>query len=287
MTNKVIFSRVEIAIFILSALCFCSVTANAGNVKPVKKMIARDIEKSVATQVERTRLDQLRVPSNHIAEGANLERQASGQMLNRVESQGTTPRAIPAKEGASATKHPSPLGQMHRPPLIKIETPQGAQRAPNPNHTFSSFQIKQLLQMDTEHRILQPASSYVKFARIQALRAQGGEEITTVLADGTEETVNVANAGDFIVTNPGGEQYIVPGEKFTKKYEPDTELGTGWFKPAGGAQTFVKINHNMKIAAPWGEVQVLKKGAYLNVTDPDNIYGVAESEFHDTYKLAE
>ena len=48
------------------------------------------------------------------------------------------------------------------------------------------------------------AKTYVKFARIQATQAQGGEAIETVLADGTKETANIANAGDWIVTNPGG-----------------------------------------------------------------------------------
>ena len=129
------------------------------------------------------------------------------------------------------------------------------------------------------------AKTYVKFARIQAVQANGGEAIETVLADGTVETSNVANAGDWIVTNPGGEQYIVPADKFAKKYEAATDLGAGWFKPKGGPQKFVQIPRDMKVMASWGEEQTLKKGAYLNVTNPEDIYGVAEAEFHDTYKL--
>ena len=56
--------------------------------------------------------------------------------------------------------------------------------------------------------------NYAKFARIQAIEAVGGEVIETILADGTKETSNTANAGDWIVTNPGGEKYIVPAAKF-------------------------------------------------------------------------
>ncbi len=99
----------------------------------------------------------------------------------------------------------------------------------------------------------------------------------------------MANAGDWIVTNPGGEKYIVPGEKFAKKYEPATELGAGWFKPTGGKQPFVQITQDMEVIAPWGEVQTLKKGGFLHldVNNPADVYGVAEKEFHDTYKLAE
>lgn len=58
--------------------------------------------------------------------------------------------------------------------------------------------------------------NYAKFARIQAIEAVGGEVIETILADGTKETSNTANAGDWIVTNPGGEKYIVPAAKFPK-----------------------------------------------------------------------
>ena len=150
---------------------------------------------------------------------------------------------------------------------------------------LSGPEVQQLLAKDMRHVLFRPQATYEKFARIQAVQAQGGEPIETVLANGTRETTNVAKKGDWIVTNPGGEQYIVPGDKFPKKYEAAPELGEGWFKPAGGPQQFVKIHQDMTITAPWGEQQVLKKGAYLNVTNPNDIYGVAEAEFHDTYNM--
>ena len=126
--------------------------------------------------------------------------------------------------------------------------------------------------------------TYAKFARVQAQQAKGGEEIVTILADGTRETTNVAKAGDFIITNPGGEQYIVDAQKFAKRYEAAMDLGAGWYKPKGAPQKFVKIDQDMIIVASWGEKQVLKKGAYLNVTNLNDIYGVAADEFRGTYK---
>ena len=83
--------------------------------------------------------------------------------------------------------------------------------------------------------------NFAKFARIQAQCAKGGEVIETVLSDGTKETLNTANAGDWIVTNPGGEKYVVPAAKFPKKYEPCPELGDGWYKPTGGVQKFLEL----------------------------------------------
>ena len=126
--------------------------------------------------------------------------------------------------------------------------------------------------------------TYAKYARIQATQAKGGEGIVTILADGTRETSNVAKAGEWIVTNPGGEQYIVPADKFAKKYEAAAELGEGWFKPKGTPQKFRQIKVDMKIKATWGEEQVLKRGAYINVTNMDDLYGVGRQEFYDTYK---
>lgn len=125
---------------------------------------------------------------------------------------------------------------------------------------------------------------YAKFARVQAVQAKGGEVVETILKDGMREAKNIAKAGDFIVTNPGGEKYIVTGDKFAKKYEAALDLGEGWFKPKGTPQKFVQINQDMVVMASWGERQVLKKGAYLNVTDLNDIYGVAADEFRGTYK---
>lgn len=125
---------------------------------------------------------------------------------------------------------------------------------------------------------------YVKSARIQARPAQEGEKIVTVLKDGTQETENIAKDGDWIVTNPGGEQDIVPGEKFVQKYEPAEELGEGWYKPTGLPQTFIQIHRELRIKASWGE-QYLGPGSFLNITKPEDVYGVAEEEFKETYEL--
>jgi len=127
--------------------------------------------------------------------------------------------------------------------------------------------------------------TYEKFARVEAREAQEGEKIVTQVKDGTIETTNIAHSGDWIITNPGGEQYIIPGDKFAKKYVPATELGEGWYKPAGGPQSFLQIKQDITLIASWGEEQHLKAGAYLNITNPGDIYGVAEIEFHQTYKL--
>ncbi len=127
-------------------------------------------------------------------------------------------------------------------------------------------------------------SLYAKFARIQAVKAKGGEKLITLLANGKPETTNTANAGDWIVTNPGGEQYIVIPTVFAKKYEPAPELGDGWFKPTGGVQKFLELSEDLSFVCAWGEEQFIAKGGMINVTDRGDIYGIARDEFFGTYR---
>jgi hypothetical protein len=59
---------------------------------------------------------------------------------------------------------------------------------------------------------------YRKAGEVQAQRATEATPVETVLADGTEETRNVAEPGDYIVTGPGGERYVVKPETFEARY---------------------------------------------------------------------
>lgn len=64
-----------------------------------------------------------------------------------------------------------------------------------------------------------------KQGRVEARPATPGEEITTTLEGGAKETVNKAGEGDWIMTNPGGEQYIISEKKFLGRYEATDEEG--------------------------------------------------------------
>lgn len=127
-----------------------------------------------------------------------------------------------------------------------------------------------------------PVMSFIKTARIQARPGKIGEQITTVLANGTIETKNVAKEGDMIATNPGGEQYIIPAETFQKKYEADPTKA-GQYRPKGGPQSFIRLTEDVAFRASWGEDMVIKAGGVLNVTNPQAVYGIAGDEFKSTY----
>jgi hypothetical protein len=124
---------------------------------------------------------------------------------------------------------------------------------------------------------------YAKSARISARPGKVGEEITTVMKDGHKETTNtVKNEGDMVATNPNGEQYIIDAKTFAKKYEIDPH-NPERYRPVGGAQEFMTLGGNVMFKAPWGEQMMIKKGGVLNVTNMDDIYGIQQQEFQETY----
>ena len=124
---------------------------------------------------------------------------------------------------------------------------------------------------------------YAKRAWISARPGKVGEEIVTVMKDNHKETKNtVKNEGDMVVTNPSGEQYIIEAKTFAKKYEIDPH-NPERYRPIGGLQEFMILKENVMFEAPWGEQMMIKKGGALNVTNMDEIYGIQQSEFNETY----
>ena len=134
---------------------------------------------------------------------------------------------------------------------------------------------------------------YKKYARVQARLGVAGEKIATILRDGHAEVdpehPEVVSEGDWVVTNPSGEQYKVSGAKFAKRYDVEAGMGAdGKYAPKGPAITALQIHEDITIYVPWGEngalvPQHLRAGSYLNITDVNDIYGIAEQEFYETY----
>ncbi len=129
------------------------------------------------------------------------------------------------------------------------------------------------------------APMYEKYAIVEARPAKPGEKIVTRVntKGGTmEETKNQAGQGDFIVTNPGGEEYIIKSDKFSKLYE---KLPDGKFKAMGEVRA-IKTDRNVAFTAPWGEKMNILAGGYLVDNNGDR-YGIEESIFKMTYRLKE
>ena len=126
---------------------------------------------------------------------------------------------------------------------------------------------------------------FVKAIPVTARKAVEGEQIVTTVKDKDAntftETVNVAQKGDWIVTNVGGESYIVTNQNFHKLYGEDEKEGTRI--PISTPRKLIKIQHNVSFEAPWGETMNIKKGGYLNLDNLNGIYGINPEEFKQTH----
>ena len=135
-----------------------------------------------------------------------------------------------------------------------------------------------------------------KFQKINARPAQPGEQVTTYKQDGSVETTNTANEGDWIANNieTPEQKWIIPASKFWKKYET-VEGQPGVYKPKGGPMLAGKTGEDISFKAPWGEKMDIRKGGYLMQTpdpvtgkgDPNDIYGIQDDDFQSTYRFNE
>lgn len=140
---------------------------------------------------------------------------------------------------------------------------------------------------------IKEAPVYKKKGTVNAQVAEGGERIETVLADGTKETQNTAEKGDFIITNPGGEKYIVKPETFNKRYALSQEDGV--YEAKGYCKAIPNpFQEDVKIEASWGETQTGDSECmFADTYDPETKtlggepYIIERDAFEKTYSKVE
>ena len=147
----------------------------------------------------------------------------------------------------------------------------------------------------------------VKFARIMARQGSVGETVISWSVDANGNEIKEKEAqveldkdtnepgwiatktdadGNIVVDNNGHENnWIIVDSTFKKKYEIDPE-NPGIFKPKGGPQIFVQIKENI-ILNQWGSDMKIAAGGYINITNPDDMYGISERDFTDTYVFSD
>lgn len=166
---------------------------------------------------------------------------------------------------------------------------------------FVSVNVKEYVLKGIKAGIFKPFPAE-KFSRIFARQGTIGEEVSTY-SNGIIETTNVVtldektNQAGWIATKTvNGEavvdqfghknEWIIDDSTFKEKYELDPE-NPQMYKPTGGILMFVQIPHNIKFTAPWGEEMNILAGGYLNITNLDNIYGLQENDFTETYAIVD
>ena len=128
---------------------------------------------------------------------------------------------------------------------------------------------------------------YKKFGDVSAVQAQKTTPVVTII-DGVEETKNVANPGDWIVTGAKGEKYVIKDETFRKRYKPSSKHGV--YSPIGEAYAFEykgELGKSINFPAPWGEMMLMNVGDFLASPSKEvnkDIYRIEREAFISTYR---
>lgn len=141
----------------------------------------------------------------------------------------------------------------------------------------------------------------VKFARVIARRGNVGDEVISYSQDGIIEKVATVTLdaetkeagwiltkadenGEVIVDEYGHtNDWIVDAKTFARKYEVD-ETKVGVYKPKGGPQVFIPIVMDVTLEQ-WGSEMNIAAGGWLNITNLNDVYGISQRDFEDTYKI--
>lgn len=130
---------------------------------------------------------------------------------------------------------------------------------------------------------LDGAPWFVKHALVEAHQLVGDVEVRTVLASGVVETTRTAHAGSWIVTNPGGEQYVLDPDTFTARYR---HVGGDRYRATGRCRAIRNpYRDDLTIDAAWGE-QSGDADCWIAVQpgDPHHPYLIGGDEFAATYR---
>ncbi len=157
--------------------------------------------------------------------------------------------------------------------------------------------LKQTMEIDLNSpeftAILLEAPLYVRKTPVQARRVNERELIRTILQDGTLETERYAEPGDMVVTNPGGEEYVIKHDHFPDQYT-ETDV-PGYYRSTDGIRAILNPTGTpISIVAPWGSPQSGDSdcivGMTVSLANPDQPtdvrYIIGADEFAETYELA-
>ena len=171
---------------------------------------------------------------------------------------------------------------------------------------YKKVEVASYVKQGIENRTMIPRQAK-KFARIIARQGNVGETVISWSVDsqGNEIQEKVAQVqldeqtkqpgwiatkvdeqGNIVVDNNNHpNQWIIDDTTFKKKYEIDPE-NPSLYKPKGGPQTFVQITDNI-ILSQWGSDMQIAAGGYINITNIDDMYGISQRDFQDTYRFTE
>ena len=104
-------------------------------------------------------------------------------------------------------------------------------------------------------------------------KKQGGEEF--------EETTATAKTGDAIVTRSPGDSYVVPAAKFGLNFEINPN-NTSQYRSKNFGRA-IQIPYDFKVAAPWGDQDIVAGGVIWQNRASSEIYGNQRHSFEGDF----
>ena len=124
---------------------------------------------------------------------------------------------------------------------------------------------------------------YQKKATVHARQVTQKEEVLTKL----DATKNIAEPGDWIITNPGGESYRITDTIFKNGYTPKS-IEEGIYLSKGIPVKVIRVFKNLFFKAPWGDDMAVQSGGFLiEREDTKERYAIEEEAFAKTYQIVD
>lgn len=120
-----------------------------------------------------------------------------------------------------------------------------------------------------------------KTESVRAERAQLRAQVETSVG-GFGMSFGIAQAGDWLVTTLGGDQYLLSDAKFRARYRAEPDAG-GLHLPIPEPLPMVRITAPIRFRAPWGAMQYAPAGSVL-VLKLNDVYAIHEQSFARSYR---
>lgn len=133
---------------------------------------------------------------------------------------------------------------------------------------------------------------YIKDAIVTAREVTIPEEVHSILSDGSLESTRIAQIGDFIVTNPTGEEFVLDRKTFLERHQPtgnsNEYLANGFIRAIPNP-----YGQQIHVKTVWGEQSGSDQCMIAAIFDPKEPEKVSEDryliglhEFRGSYRIS-
>lgn len=131
------------------------------------------------------------------------------------------------------------------------------------------------------------APVYEKSVIVHAFLITEPREVVTIVGDGFIETTVTAQPGQYLIRNPGGEEYILKADNFASRY---THESGDLYRAKGRIKAFRNpTGEAVEIMAPWGKPQFGDAQCFFALALDGNgtdRYIIEDQAFGDTYAVS-